>query len=186
VLVRRGIGDANDRSVARIDTTGASEVEIMRGDLVALLHQATGQGVKYVFGDSIRQLEQDNDGVTVSFDHGRPGASMTWDVPDRTEDHYPQGECTCGRDLADAEDLGVIRSYQQEEIPASPAERVQHDLHKALCCQLTRPVHWSCRLCWPVRDPCGGRTDDRCRYRDGRCCGWAVRGGVPGGRPGHG
>jgi 2-polyprenyl-6-methoxyphenol hydroxylase-like FAD-dependent oxidoreductase len=69
VLVRRGIGDANDRSVARIDTTGASEVEIMRGDLVALLHQATGQGVKYVFGDSIRQLEQDNDGVTVSFDH---------------------------------------------------------------------------------------------------------------------
>jgi hypothetical protein len=41
----------------------------MRGDLVALLHQATGQGVKYVFGDSICQLEQDNDGVTVSFDH---------------------------------------------------------------------------------------------------------------------
>jgi 2-polyprenyl-6-methoxyphenol hydroxylase-like FAD-dependent oxidoreductase len=61
--------DAEDRTVARIDTTGASEAEIMRGDLVALLHQAAGPGVEYVFGDSIRQLEQDSDGVTVSFDH---------------------------------------------------------------------------------------------------------------------
>jgi 2-polyprenyl-6-methoxyphenol hydroxylase-like FAD-dependent oxidoreductase len=61
--------DANDRSVARIDMTGASEVEIMRGDLVALLHQATGPGVEYIFGDSIRRLEQDGDGVTVTFDH---------------------------------------------------------------------------------------------------------------------
>jgi hypothetical protein len=64
---------------------------------------------------------------------GSPGASMTWEVPDRTEEHYPQGACSCGMDLADAEDLGVARSYQQEEIPAAPAERVQHDLHQARC-----------------------------------------------------
>jgi transposase len=64
---------------------------------------------------------------------GSPGAAMAWEVPDRTEDHYPRGECACGRDLADAADLGVDRSYQQEEIPVSPAERVQHDLHKARC-----------------------------------------------------
>jgi hypothetical protein len=64
---------------------------------------------------------------------GSPGASMTWEVPDRTEDHYPQGQCACGRDLADAADLGVARSYQQEEIPAAPAERVQHDLHEVRC-----------------------------------------------------
>ena len=31
----------------------------------------------------------------------------------------------------DAADLGVARSYQQEEIPAAAAERVQHDLHEA-------------------------------------------------------
>jgi 2-polyprenyl-6-methoxyphenol hydroxylase-like FAD-dependent oxidoreductase len=61
--------DAHDRTVARIDTTAASEAEIMRGDLVTLLHQAAGPGVEYVFSDSIRQLEQDGDGVTVSFDH---------------------------------------------------------------------------------------------------------------------
>ena len=64
---------------------------------------------------------------------GAPGASMTWEVPDRTEDHYPQGTCACGRDLAGAAGLGVARSFQQEEIPAAPAERVQHDLHRARC-----------------------------------------------------
>jgi len=64
---------------------------------------------------------------------GSPGASMTWEVPDRTEDHYPEGTCPCGRGLADAQDLGVARSYQQEEIPAAPSERVQHDLHEAGC-----------------------------------------------------
>ena len=58
---------------------------------------------------------------------------MTWEVPDRTEDHYPEGACSCGLDLADAADLGVSRSFQQEEIPAAAAERVQHDLHSARC-----------------------------------------------------
>ena len=27
---------------------------------------------------------------------GSPGAAMTWEVPDRTEDHYPEGACSCG------------------------------------------------------------------------------------------
>ena len=64
---------------------------------------------------------------------GSPGAAMRWEVPDRTEDHFPEGACSCGRDLADGEDLGVTRSFQQEEVPAVPAERVQHDLHEAEC-----------------------------------------------------
>jgi transposase len=54
---------------------------------------------------------------------------MTWEVADRTEDHYPEGACSCGADLADAADLGVSRSFQQEEVPVAAAERVQHDLH---------------------------------------------------------
>jgi transposase len=58
---------------------------------------------------------------------------MAWEVPDRTEDHFPEGACSCGRDLADAADLGVSRSYQQEEVPAALAERVQHDLHEVRC-----------------------------------------------------
>jgi transposase len=64
---------------------------------------------------------------------GSPGAAMRWEVPDRIEEHYPLSKCACGRDLAGAADLGVARSYQQEEIPAAPAERVQHDLHEVRC-----------------------------------------------------
>ena len=64
---------------------------------------------------------------------GSPGTAMSWEKPDRTEDHYPEGDCTCGKSLRDAADLGVSRSYQQEEIPAAPSERVQHDLHDVRC-----------------------------------------------------
>ncbi|WP_433186002.1 FAD-dependent monooxygenase [Actinoallomurus sp. CA-150999] len=59
--------DADDRAIARIDTRDADAIEIMRGDLVALLHEKTD--AEYLYGDSIRHLEQDDDGVTVAFDH---------------------------------------------------------------------------------------------------------------------
>jgi hypothetical protein len=26
---------------------------------------------------------------------------MSWEVPDPIEDHYPEGSCPCGRDLAE-------------------------------------------------------------------------------------
>jgi hypothetical protein len=64
---------------------------------------------------------------------GSPGAAVRWEDPDRTEVHYPQGACACGADLADAADPGAVRSYQQEEVPAAAAERVQHDLHQVKC-----------------------------------------------------
>ena len=58
---------------------------------------------------------------------------MTWAEPDEVIDHRPAGRCGCGADLALAEDLGVIRSHQQLEVPAVTARRVQHDLHQARC-----------------------------------------------------
>jgi 2-polyprenyl-6-methoxyphenol hydroxylase-like FAD-dependent oxidoreductase len=60
--------DAADRAVARVDMRDLdpSSVEIMRGDLVALLHEVTGAEI--LFGDSIRGLEQDGGGVTVTFE----------------------------------------------------------------------------------------------------------------------
>jgi transposase len=64
---------------------------------------------------------------------GSPGASMTWEVPDRVVDHYPQGACSCGTGLENAADLGVARSYQQEEVPAQVSQRLQHDLHRVRC-----------------------------------------------------
>jgi transposase len=65
---------------------------------------------------------------------GSPGAAMRWREPDETLDHYPEGACACGRDLARAADLGVARSYQQEDVPEpQPSRRYQHDLHRARC-----------------------------------------------------
>ncbi|GAA2292065.1 FAD-dependent monooxygenase [Nonomuraea roseoviolacea subsp. roseoviolacea] len=58
--------DAADRAVARIDTRDPASVEIMRGDLVALLREVTD--VETMSGDSIAGLEQDDDGVTVTFE----------------------------------------------------------------------------------------------------------------------
>jgi len=55
---------------------GISErhVEIMRGELAAILHEATRRDVTYMFGDSIRTLDQngDGDGVDVTFEHAAP------------------------------------------------------------------------------------------------------------------
>ncbi|MQY28850.1 FAD-dependent monooxygenase [Nocardia aurantia] len=47
---------------------GSDEVEIMRGDLIRLLHDRNAGTVEYLFGESISALEQDADGVTVEFE----------------------------------------------------------------------------------------------------------------------
>ena len=47
-------------------------VEVIRGELASILHGATRDDVEYVFADSIRTLEQDQDGVQVTFEHGTP------------------------------------------------------------------------------------------------------------------
>jgi 2-polyprenyl-6-methoxyphenol hydroxylase-like FAD-dependent oxidoreductase len=68
--------DSTNRSVARIDMQAiqrkyrSGEVEILRGDLAAILHEATNDDVEYVFDDSIRTLQQDNHGMTVTFERG--------------------------------------------------------------------------------------------------------------------
>jgi transposase len=64
---------------------------------------------------------------------GAPGSAMCWAEPDDTRDHFPQGTCGCGADLAGAADLGVARSFQQLEIPEPSAQRIQHDLHETVC-----------------------------------------------------
>jgi 2-polyprenyl-6-methoxyphenol hydroxylase-like FAD-dependent oxidoreductase len=47
-------------------------VEIMRGELAAILHDASRDDVEYVFGDSISGLTQHQHGVDVTFEHGAP------------------------------------------------------------------------------------------------------------------
>jgi 2-polyprenyl-6-methoxyphenol hydroxylase-like FAD-dependent oxidoreductase len=68
--------NATNRSVARIDLQAlqgrdpSGWVELMRGDLSAILHEATRDRVEYVFGDSVTALAQDRDGVDVTFAGG--------------------------------------------------------------------------------------------------------------------
>jgi len=47
-------------------------VEIMRGELASILYEASRDHVEYVFGDSIRTLDEDSDGVKVTFERGAP------------------------------------------------------------------------------------------------------------------
>ncbi|GII42411.1 FAD-dependent monooxygenase [Planotetraspora phitsanulokensis] len=46
------------------------DVEIMRGDLGAILYEATKDDVEYIFGDSIAALEETPDGIHVTFENG--------------------------------------------------------------------------------------------------------------------
>jgi 2-polyprenyl-6-methoxyphenol hydroxylase-like FAD-dependent oxidoreductase len=50
----------------------AGDVEILRGDLAELLYQATRDDTEYIFGDSVTSLDQDPDGVRVTFTHTAP------------------------------------------------------------------------------------------------------------------
>jgi 2-polyprenyl-6-methoxyphenol hydroxylase-like FAD-dependent oxidoreductase len=50
----------------------AGDIEILRGDLARILHDATRQGTEYVFGDSITSLTEDADGVRVTFERAAP------------------------------------------------------------------------------------------------------------------
>lgn len=66
------------RSLGRmgVDTFGGegmvSEIEILRGDLAALLLKATSPDTEYLFDDTIAGITQDATGVTVSFEKAAP------------------------------------------------------------------------------------------------------------------
>jgi 2-polyprenyl-6-methoxyphenol hydroxylase-like FAD-dependent oxidoreductase len=49
-----------------------SEIEILRGDLGRLLYEATLADTEYLFDDTITGLDQDDDGVTVTFEKANP------------------------------------------------------------------------------------------------------------------
>ncbi|PZF61525.1 FAD-dependent oxidoreductase [Curtobacterium sp. MCBD17_013] len=51
---------------------GAGEVNVPRGDLAQILHERTEHDVEYVFGDSITGIDDDGEGVDVTFRHGAP------------------------------------------------------------------------------------------------------------------
>jgi 2-polyprenyl-6-methoxyphenol hydroxylase-like FAD-dependent oxidoreductase len=70
--------DASGRELAVMtgEFTGG-DVEILRGDLTAILHERTRTRCEYRFGDSIAALTETADGVRAEFEHG---AAQTFDL----------------------------------------------------------------------------------------------------------
>ncbi|HEY4454387.1 MAG TPA: FAD-dependent monooxygenase [Pseudonocardiaceae bacterium] len=54
-----------------------AELEILRGDLVRILHNAAGSGTEFIYGDAITALADEPDGVRVRF---ASGAVRTFDI----------------------------------------------------------------------------------------------------------
>ena len=65
------IVDRNNRKVASMpDGFTSGELEILRGDLAAIFHEATREATEYIFDDSIAAIEESEAGVDVSFQRG--------------------------------------------------------------------------------------------------------------------
>ncbi len=47
----------------------SEDLEVLRDDLVDILHEACGAGVRFVFGDCITDLQQDDHGIEVGFEN---------------------------------------------------------------------------------------------------------------------
>ena len=65
---------ANEQVIASFPVSGLDErispvreIEIMRSDLVQILYEHTKDNVEYIFGDTVTELRQDDDAVTVKF-----------------------------------------------------------------------------------------------------------------------
>jgi 2-polyprenyl-6-methoxyphenol hydroxylase-like FAD-dependent oxidoreductase len=65
--------DQDSRPVASMPAgIFAGDVEILRGDLGRILHEATRDSTEYLFGDSVTSLRQDAGGVQVTFARSAP------------------------------------------------------------------------------------------------------------------
>lgn len=67
---------------------------------------------------------------------GASGTALRWREEDELDDHqdrYPEGACSCGADLAEAADLGVVDRYQRHEIPLVSVTVTQYDQHSVAC-----------------------------------------------------
>ena len=65
--------DQASRKIASIpDGFTSGELEIMRGDLGGVLHEATRQDVEYIFNDTISEIVQNSQGLSVVFARSEP------------------------------------------------------------------------------------------------------------------
>ena len=65
------IVDEDSKKVASMpDGFTSGELEILRGDLAGIFHEATREATEYIFDDSITSMEQSDAGVDVVFERG--------------------------------------------------------------------------------------------------------------------
>ncbi|CAM5375701.1 FAD-dependent monooxygenase [Streptomyces tanashiensis] len=73
-------GHEVDRSTEATFSSGrldSDDIEVLREDLVRMVHEHTRAGVEYLFGDSVTRLDEDETGVHADFAHG---PSRTFDL----------------------------------------------------------------------------------------------------------
>ncbi|MCU7725217.1 FAD-dependent monooxygenase [Actinoplanes sp. KI2] len=51
----------------------SEDLEVLRDDLIDVLHGACGAGVRFIFGNRITSLNQDDHGIDVEFENAAPG-----------------------------------------------------------------------------------------------------------------
>lgn len=67
------IVNKNNKKIASMpDGFTSGELEIMRGDLANVFYEATKAETEYIFDDSITALQEDGQGITVSFTRSEP------------------------------------------------------------------------------------------------------------------
>ena len=65
------IVDQNNKKLASMpDGFTSGELEILRGDLAGIFHEATREGAEYIFDDSIASIQETDSGVNVLFERG--------------------------------------------------------------------------------------------------------------------
>ncbi|WP_114937263.1 FAD-dependent monooxygenase [Mucilaginibacter endophyticus] len=65
------IANKNNKKLASMpDAFTSGELEIMRGDLAGVFYEATKNDTEYLFDNSIAGIQEDSDGVDVSFSNG--------------------------------------------------------------------------------------------------------------------
>ena len=69
--------DADDKVITQMNDAATGnrrgiDVEIMREDISQILFDATKDSTTYMWGDSVVGLTESADGVTVTFEHGKP------------------------------------------------------------------------------------------------------------------
>jgi 2-polyprenyl-6-methoxyphenol hydroxylase-like FAD-dependent oxidoreductase len=66
------VDSANKKIVSLPDGFTSGQLEILRGDLAGILHEATRHDAEYIFDDSIAGLVETEDGVKVTFHRSQP------------------------------------------------------------------------------------------------------------------